>query len=889
MSKKDKKTDKKNIIPSDDMVTRIIGDDNTSVSGRVVDLFKLSDEELQNAVEQPDWSRLEGSFSDLKLIGMGGMGTVFAAKDSLFYRNVALKIMRNELRNQSKNVNSFIREARITAQIDHPNIIPVYNLGVFKEMGPYFSMKKVDGITLAEVLKKLEQNDAEYEKNYSLRHRLEIFINICNGVAFAHSKGVFHCDLKPGNIMLGNYGEVFIMDWGMAIYRSEKDCSAENRKIRLGEKNDGTDGNVSNPVINGTPAYMAPEQIFGKFDSIDEQTDVYALGVILYALLTCTQSPFPPRLPAEEIFNRALAGEFLPPRKRAKKRQISNELEVVCLKAMSPYKHERYADVKSLMQDIRNILDMHPVEVYNSPISNFIKYCRRHPMIPTAFLGALITLAVFYSYFSLSNMFNARTLYQVLTLTVDESIPLFSRIRMELKRNDESVKNNQGFEPDFDENHDFEIKSTTAKLALSCTQTLEALENINELTFNPKYLPKITDALEFCINYSLLTNNSVNIQKILNFDSGLVYNAYKKIIRKNPKLRRQLYLLSLNSGELVFNTPDDTLEIFISKQPDRDVDTVEDAAEIPEKVNSELLLKKGSFKITLRQGTYSLLVSDTQNRNITLPVQLNAGETDEIDFEFPTRIPDNCVYVHKGYYYSNIQHYSSHGRHSYTDSYFLLDREVTIGEYLEFFKTLKSDGEKQKYNPDLLFHEDGRFSLRKLFGKNYEILPPYSKDMPLVGISVEGANAYCRYISKKIGMKCRLPYFMEMEKAARGTGRRLYVWGSRFNPDYALLAGNPAIKSYPYGAPPKSFMHDYSLYGVYDLTGNVRELVQLRKNMDYYVLYGGSYRNTANYAKCGTLSRFAENRTDVGMRYVVELPQVRKVAEAKEKVEKKDL
>ena len=866
----------------DEMVTRVIDENSTAVQNRDhASLFRLSDGELRNVIEQPDWSRLEGSFSDLSLIGMGGMGTVFSAKDSLFYRNVALKIMRGELRNQEKNVNSFIREARITAQIDHPNIVPVYNLGVFHEMGPYFSMKKVDGITLSEVLKHLENNDAEYEKKYTLRHRLEIFINICNGLAFAHSKGVYHCDLKPGNIMLGKYGEVFIMDWGMAVYRSEKDLSSENRKINLGENVDN-EKNITNPTVNGTPAFMAPEQIFGKFDSIDEQTDVYALGVILYAILTCTQSPFPAKMSAEDIFNKALAGDFLPPRKRAKKRQISNELEVICLKAMSPYKHERYANVMALMQDIRNVLDMHPVEVYNSPVSNFIKYCRRHPMIPTALLGALITLIVFYSYFILNNIFNARTLYQVVKLTVDESIPELSRLRTDLRKNDINMKNEQGYQLDFDENRDWEIKSLTARLDLSCVQILDALEKLNELTNSTKYLPKITDALDFCIHYSLLTNNSANIQKILNLNDGVVYTAYRNIISKSPKLRRQIHLLSINCGEVVFKTSDSKLEVFISKQLEHDAD-VPSAADKDNKNDSELIFKRGSFNMKLRSGEYSLLVSDKKGRNITIPILINAGETNEIDFEFPERIPDNCIYVHKGYYYSNISHYAAHGRQSYTDSYFLLDRELTIGEYLEFFKTVKEEKLRQLYNPDLLFHIDGKFQLRKLFGDEYKVLPPYNENMPVVGISVEGANAFCKYMSEKIGMKCRLPYFMELEKAARGTGRRLYVWGNRFKPDYALLAGNAALKEYPNGAPPKSFQHDYSLFGAYDLTGNVRELVQLNPNLDYYVLYGGSYRNTSNYAKCGTLSRFSEHRIDAGMRYAVEIPTEPQKVQMKDK------
>lgn len=855
----------------DDMVTRVIEPNITAVKNDTDN--RLSNEELQEKIVQPDWSKLEGSFSDLNVIGIGGMGTVFAAKDSLFYRNVALKIMRTDLRTQDKNVNSFIREARITAQIDHPNIVPVYNLGIFQEMGPYFSMKKVDGITLAEILKKLENNDEKFENDFSLRRRLEIFISVCNGVAFAHSKGVVHCDLKPGNIMVGNYGEVFIMDWGMAIYRSDKDLSSKNQKIDLREKDNyiKTESFSVQQSVNGTPAYMAPEQIFGKTDSIDEQTDVYALGVMLYAILTCTQSPYPPKLAAEEIFNRALSGNFLHPRKKAKKRRISRELELVCLKAMSPYKHERYKNVRDLMQDIRNILDMHPVEVYNSPVLNFIKYCRRHPMIPTALVGAAITLGVFYSYFSLVNLLNANALHEVLILNNNESMPIYNRMYIELSRNPNSKKIELEYDYSFDEIKDFELKNLSAKLDLACMQSLEALTKLNDITLNSKYLPQIIKALDFCIKYSLLTHNSENINKIQAIDDGLVYTAYKKIIRNNSKLRRQLQMLSINSAELVFNTDDD-LDIFISKQIDQDM--IEQNIENKENNNSEMLLKKGSFNMILKKGEYSLLISDKKGHNVTIPVLLDAGENIEINFKFPSWIPPGCVYVHEGEYYSNIFNHYSYGRRVYTDSFFVLDREVTIGEYLEFFKTLTDRKKKEVCNPDLLFHREGKFYIRKLFSVDNKIMSPYTADMPLVGISGEGADAFCEYMSKKLNIKCRLPYFSELEKTARGSGKRLFVWGNRYNPAYALLADNPEVKNFKFGANPKKFPHDYSLYGVYDLTGNVRELVKLKKdiNGDEFAVYGGSYKNTSGYAKCGTLSRFSENRTDIGFRYVVEIP-----------------
>lgn len=862
-------------IPNgNDAATEIISTDTNKIAG-IVGVDGPVDESILNAVKQPDWTSMEDSFSHLNFIGMGGMGTVFSAKDSLFFRNVALKIMRPELRNQNKRLKAFIREARITAQIDHPNIVPVYNLGIFKEMGAYFSMKKVDGITLAEILRKLEQNDEVFEKEYSLRRRLEIFISICNGVAFAHSKGVIHCDLKPGNIMVGDYGEVFIMDWGMAVYRSEKDLSSRNRKINLGEESQPSvsDGKNTSETINGTPAFMAPEQIFGRQGEIDEQTDVYALGVILYTILTCTQSPFPAGLSSEKIFDCALSGNFQPPRKRARKRRISRELEIVCLKAMSPYKNERYSDVMALMQDIRNILDMHPVEVYNSPLLNFIKYCRRHPMIPTALVGAGITLGVFYSYFSISNLLTANALKQVLATVVDNNTAVYNRYLGELKHSYGSDDIEHKYNPFYDENKDFEIKNIVTKLDLSCSQIIDALFKINEVTESSRFLPVVEKALELYVNYSVLSGNSENINKIRQMDSGIVYEAYRRLIKNDTQLRRKLQLIAISSGILDFNTGDDTLEIFISRQISQDNEDFF-TQEKDDENNKELMLRQGSFSVSLKDGEYSLLVSDQKGRNISIPVVIKSGEHCVIDFEFPAVIPEDCVYIHEGYYFSNISNHYSIGREVYVGSFFLLDREVTIGEYLKFWKTVLSPELKQKYNPDLLFYHNGAFFMEKLFSAGGKVLPPYNEKMPLVGVSAEGARAFCEYMSAKTGMKCRLPYFMELEKAARGTGRRLFTWGNRFNADYALLSVNPQISQFAFGAPPKTFSHDYSLYGVYDLTGNVRELVQLKKRTyDDYAVYGGSYKNTANYAKCGTLSRFAENRTDVGMRYVIELPE----------------
>ena len=172
-------------------------------------------------------------FSHIKTIGLGGVGAVLSAYEPELNREVAIKILRPAFRNKPDSLKRFVREARATAHIEHPNIVPVHQLGVFSDNGVYFSMKKVEGRNLRSVIRKLSEGDKEFLKKYTLRQLLQIFVSIGNGVAYAHSKGVIHRDLKPANIMLGDYGEVMVMDWGLVKYSAEKDKSKEEWHVDL--------------------------------------------------------------------------------------------------------------------------------------------------------------------------------------------------------------------------------------------------------------------------------------------------------------------------------------------------------------------------------------------------------------------------------------------------------------------------------------------------------------------------------------------------------------------------------------------------------------------------------------------------------------------------------
>ena len=315
-------------------------------------------------------------YHNLKLLGMGGMGVVFSGDDPTLQRQVAVKLLREPFRCNRELIGKFVNEARITARIDHPNIVAVHQLGVNEHHGVYFSMRRISGENLQTVIRKLHDGDPEARKNYSLRRLLDIFIAGCNGVAAAHEKQILHCDLKPANIMIGAFGEVLVLDWGLA------------REIG------GDPQDEKKHVISGTPAFMAPELVTGQRSSQDILTDVYALGMILYSILTWRTSAFDMTQNKDVLMEKVASGRYLPLRP-PKGYHLPRELAAICRKAMAIDRSERYSSVTELLQDLYNFRDGRAVKAYSpNVIYRFFKLCRRHPAIPIAVMVALMTLLV---------------------------------------------------------------------------------------------------------------------------------------------------------------------------------------------------------------------------------------------------------------------------------------------------------------------------------------------------------------------------------------------------------------------------------------------------------------------------------------------------------------
>lgn len=287
-------------------------------------------------------------FDDHGEIGRGGMGQVRRALDTVLLREVAMKVMDPDVSAQPGLALRFLEEAQIMGQLEHPNIVPVYDLGVEAGLsGGFFTMKLVEGRTLTELIVELHNSAA---RRPELEPVLQVLLKVCDAVAFAHSRGVIHRDLKPDNVMVGTHGQVYVMDWGVALLldgeRPSTTAALLGTLAHMG-------GDAPGSII-GTVDFMAPEQALGKTSEIDERTDVFGLGGILYFLLT-GQGPNVAATRHETLAN-AQNGSVPRPHVRKAWVDLPPGLCAITMKALSKSKDARYGTASELKADLEQFL-----------------------------------------------------------------------------------------------------------------------------------------------------------------------------------------------------------------------------------------------------------------------------------------------------------------------------------------------------------------------------------------------------------------------------------------------------------------------------------------------------------------------------------------------------
>jgi serine/threonine protein kinase len=297
----------------------------------------------------------------------GGLGEVWEAQDAELERKVALKHIQDKWADDANFRSRFLAEARITGRLEHPGVVPVYGLGVYADGRPYYAMRFIEGETLGEAIKRFHDANVTSgrdpaERALAFRDLLARFVAICHTIAYAHSRGVLHRDLKPANIMLGHYGETLVVDWGLA---------------KVMEPNPGDpaalspQGCTGSPTIQGsvvgTVRYMAPEQVAGRLDQIDQRTDVYLLGGVLFEILTGTAP-----------FKDALRGP-VPPLPSAVRKPVPPGLEAITTKALQPAREARYGGAAEMAGAVLRWLADEPISTTRDTVARLEREVAQDP------------------------------------------------------------------------------------------------------------------------------------------------------------------------------------------------------------------------------------------------------------------------------------------------------------------------------------------------------------------------------------------------------------------------------------------------------------------------------------------------------------------------------
>jgi serine/threonine protein kinase len=336
-------------------------------------------------------------FKVLRTHASGGLGDVFVALDQELNREVALKQIKPRYADDACSRERFMFEAKITGKLEHPGVVPMYGLGVYPDGRPYYAMQFINQGSLQDEIRRCyaAETIAEGRSQLTLRNLLGRFISVCNTLEFAHDRGILHRDIKPANIMLGKFGETFVVDWGLA---KQYEPGASDRTL-VNEPSIPSNVSASHTLEGqavGTAPYMSTEQAAGKVASLTPSTDVYSLGATLYVLIT-NQVPFanpgnPPQTPpVGEILRRKPLGDFVRP--RVFNPQCPKALEAICLKAMALEPGDRYASAAELAQDLERYLADEPVVAHQeSALERAARWTRKHRTFARAAAISLILI-----------------------------------------------------------------------------------------------------------------------------------------------------------------------------------------------------------------------------------------------------------------------------------------------------------------------------------------------------------------------------------------------------------------------------------------------------------------------------------------------------------------
>ena len=645
-------------------------------------------------------------YYDLKLLGMGGMGAVFSGGDPTLEREVAVKILREPFRNNREQIAKFINEARITARIDHPNVVSVHQLGVNEHHGVYFSMRRISGETLQTALRKLRDNDPEARKQYTAERMLDIFIAACNAVAAAHGKRILHCDLKPANIMIGSFGEVYVLDWGLA---RDFDSVSENKK-----------------VLSGTPAYMAPELVTGSVAEPDVLTDVYALGTILFSILTLNPAPFDMKLEKNELLERVARGKYLPLH-ASKGMILPRELAAICRKAMNNDRNARYQSVTDLLNDIYNYRSRRPVQAYSpSVFYRFFKLCRRHPAIPAAVIVAAVTLLLYVMAENIIAFTQDRSLIRSSVININIADNYYHKVLAMNRTNYADSDSGDPLIRQVIKEHNLQLQINTALMEyFSILDSISGMSPSGMEEFAALHAPQV---MRHILELAIIDGDRDKLADIL--ERCRRSEAFAAACRRDPELTNLVRQIEENCGIVTLTAPGSRPRHAVLTMPDQSTRELEIDGSL------QLRLVSGRYRISTRDNvTMYWDILPGSRHNFTLE-ENPAGDFQMIpEDHFELKLSDSGK-VRCPLPSFTIARHPAAGEYSWDEAqkFIAQNNSLRLPGVLELLKAWSSDDGKPLYTPSpangkvwlnngMLFDVAGKYVEKPLPGQKGSVFP----------------------------------------------------------------------------------------------------------------------------------------------------------------------
>ena len=723
-------------------------------------------------------------------LGRGGMGRVVEAADTKIGRTVAIKMLLDPSRVSDETLARFVAEARITGQLQHPNIVPVYEMGVTSQGQFYFVMKRVVGVSLLDVLRDLRRGVPETTDEWTTHRLLTAFVQVCNAVAYAHDRRLVHRDLKPDNVMVGSFGEVLVMDWGIARVMGpapdEKSPSPratfdshveplENTGVHNAPVRPAVDVHTQAGATFGTPGYMSPEQAQGRMDELDERSDVWSLGSILYQLLTLRRA-YVHRDPVKLMH---LAAKGPPPDPRRRGRYVRDEIAEICLRAMALDPAERYPTADALGRAVRAFLDG-----------------------------------------SLAREKASRHL-------ADRA---WSRYCDQREANRELTHREAFLESEI-----APWAPVSAKGDLFAVRMRRAAEE-------PMLMESFGDLIGFCEQAMALDPQNDRAREIL---ADAFWARHQDAEEEGDAAEKRYYqarLLAFDDGRyaealmaggrLTLHTDPPGAAAYASPIDQREILWTAE--------NEEYLGLTPLQGVPLAVGSYRIRLVYGGKRDTIYPVRVKRG-THWTSGDAPIPLYDDRTigegfrYVPRGPFECGGEGPS--GRTTSrtlrsVEGFFVSNYPVTMAAWAVYLTALNQN------DPDAAWSRvprqesgfrtaGGQYWPRPAPGAAYT-LPDEDRDgdvwdstWPVFAVAWEDAVAYSLWAGARDGLAYTLPTERQWEKATRGVDGRLHPWGDEFDPSLCKMRDSQPGRPFP--EPVGSFATDVSIYGVRDLGGSARE------------------------------------------------------------------